>query len=87
MQRGVTRRDQGTVVPQDHPAGRRRDHGAQLPLFLGEPEDVASVIAFLASDEARFIGQVLRVDGAVLSQLVHVPYVRVVQEHNEKEVS
>ena len=60
--------------------------------YLGEPEDVASVIAFFASDEARFItGQVLRVDGGALSQLVHVPYVRAVQEQVQhqtpKEVS
>lgn len=32
--------------------------------FIGEPEDVAAVVAFLASDEARFItGQTLLVDG------------------------
>ncbi len=31
---------------------------------LGKPEEVASVVAFLASDEASFIsGQVLRIDG------------------------
>ena len=43
------------------------------------------MIAFLASDEARFItGQVLRVDGGVLSQLVHVPYVRTVHDQSQK---
>ena len=32
--------------------------------FVGEPEDVAAAVAFLASDEARFItGQSLLIDG------------------------
>lgn len=32
--------------------------------FIGEPEDVAAAVAFLASDEARFVtGQTLLVDG------------------------
>jgi 3-oxoacyl-[acyl-carrier protein] reductase len=34
---------------------------------VGEPEDVAEVIVFLASDGARYIsGQVLVVDGGLL---------------------
>jgi NAD(P)-dependent dehydrogenase (short-subunit alcohol dehydrogenase family) len=35
-----------------------------LTPYIGEPEDIANAVAFLASDEARFItGHVLRVDG------------------------
>jgi 3-oxoacyl-[acyl-carrier protein] reductase len=34
--------------------------------MLGEPEDVADVVVFLASDKARFItGQTIYVDGGV----------------------
>ena len=44
---------------------------------LGTPEDVARLVLFLASDESSFItGQVIRVDGGVLSQLGHVPRLR-----------
>jgi len=33
---------------------------------FGEPEDAASAIAFLASDDARYVnGTMLRVDGAM----------------------
>ena len=33
---------------------------------LGEPEDVAAAVRFLASDEARYItGQVLAIDGGM----------------------
>ena len=41
----------------------------QIPLgFLGVPEDVANAVAFLASEEARYItGQVLRVDGGLVT--------------------
>ena len=39
--------------------------GAATPAgFVGEPEDVAAAVAFLASDEARFVtGQTLLIDG------------------------
>jgi NAD(P)-dependent dehydrogenase (short-subunit alcohol dehydrogenase family) len=41
--------------------------------YLGQPEDVAHLVAFLASDEARFItGQVMTVDGGTTT---HVPTV------------
>ena len=38
---------------------------ARVPMgFLGEPEDVANLVAFLASDQARFItGTTVQVDG------------------------
>ena len=40
---------------------------------LGQPEDIAAAVVFLASDEAAFItGQVISVDGGLLS---HQPYV------------
>jgi NAD(P)-dependent dehydrogenase (short-subunit alcohol dehydrogenase family) len=47
-----------TEIERRHPLGR-----------LGEPEEVASAIVFLASDEASFItGAVLPVDGGYLAQ-------------------
>ena len=41
---------------------------AQIPLgTFGQPEDVAAAVAFLASEEGRYItGQVLHVDGGMV---------------------
>lgn len=37
---------------------------------LGEPEDIAAAVVFLASDAARFVtGQILPVDGGFLAHL------------------
>ena len=45
----------------------RRKLMESIPLgYLGSPRDVAEAVAFLASDEARYItGQVLSVDGGL----------------------
>ncbi|MDF1691465.1 MAG: SDR family oxidoreductase [Zhongshania sp.] len=41
-----------------------------LTPFLGEPEDIANIVAFLASDEARYLtGQVIRADGGMTAHL------------------
>lgn len=46
----------------------REEFKKHIPLgFLGTPRDVAEAVAFLASDEARYItGQVLNVDGGMV---------------------
>ena len=46
---------------------QKQDLMARIPLgYLGTPQDVAEVVAFLASDEARYItGQVITVDGGM----------------------
>ncbi|MGQ0699643.1 MAG: SDR family NAD(P)-dependent oxidoreductase [Panacagrimonas sp.] len=50
--------------------------GAATP-FLGGPMDVAQAVAFLASDEARFInGHILPVDGGTLATQPTVPAAR-----------
>ena len=53
------------------PDAFRRDIGNIHPVgHTGTPQDVASMVAFLASDEAQFItGQVMVVDGGRLVQL------------------
>ena len=45
----------------------RAKYAAQIPLSrLGQPEDVAKAVAFLASDDAKYItGQVIGVDGGL----------------------
>ena len=46
---------------------RRKERAKGIPLArVGEPEDIADVIAFLCSDDARYVsGQVIYIDGGV----------------------
>ncbi len=57
------------TVPSSRIAGVR----AHAPLdYLGEPEDVAGVVAFLASDDARNMsGQIVEVDGGYIAHMPH----------------
>ncbi len=64
---GATRTNIGESMPQDRldPAGSARAgaYAALVPVFL-DPEDIASVALFLASDEARHInGAIVVADG------------------------
>ena len=54
-----------TAMTQGWPASLKDDYTARMPLGrLGQPEDVADVACFLASDEARFVtGEVVEVNG------------------------
>ena len=46
----------------------KEEAAKQIPMgSFGKPEDIAAAVAFLASDEARYItGQVLQVDGGMV---------------------
>ena len=53
----------------------REKYAAQIPLGrLGQPEDVAKLVAFLASDDAKYItGQIIGVDGVRRSPTLSFP--------------
>ena len=56
-----------TAMTQQLPEERRQEMANKIPAgYLGTPRDVAEAVAFLASDEARYItGHVLTVDGGI----------------------
>jgi 3-oxoacyl-[acyl-carrier protein] reductase len=56
-----------TDMTKNIPEKQRQELAARIPLgYFGTPRDVAEAVAFLASDEARYItGQVLSVDGGL----------------------
>jgi 3-oxoacyl-[acyl-carrier protein] reductase len=58
-----------TEMTQKLPEKVKQEYSQRIPLgFLGSPEDVADAVAFLASDEARYItGQFLCVDGGMIA--------------------
>jgi NAD(P)-dependent dehydrogenase (short-subunit alcohol dehydrogenase family) len=66
------------MVPTEN---SRRNQGHELAMFerhhltpyLGNPEDIAAMAAFLASDDGRFVnGQILAVDGGIATHFAHV---------------
>lgn len=58
----------GTDMTADLPEALKTTVAGQIPLGkFGEPDDIASAVAFLASAEAKYItGQVLTVDGGLV---------------------
>ena len=69
---GFVQTDQMEAFLASHPdptAARAAAVSLHPPGRLGQPADVASAVAFLASDDASFItGAVLAVDGGYLAQ-------------------
>jgi 3-oxoacyl-[acyl-carrier protein] reductase len=60
---GVINTDMNRIVPQDVLDDKIRQMDIKR---LGEPEEVASVIAFLASDMSKHVtGQTIRIDGGI----------------------
>ncbi len=64
---GATRTAMAQPAADSPPSRTRMSAGApRSPLGLGEPEDVAAAVAFIASDEMRYMtGSIVAVDGGV----------------------
>jgi 3-oxoacyl-[acyl-carrier protein] reductase len=56
-----------TAMTRQLPEEKRKELAGHIPAgYLGTPRDIAEGVAFLASDEARYItGQVLTIDGGI----------------------
>lgn len=56
-----------SAMTQNLPEKQRQELAGRIPLgYFGTPRDIAEAVAFLASEEARYItGQVLTVDGGM----------------------
>lgn len=64
----LTQGAQKTVPPKQ----LQRIQTHKLTPYLGEPGDIAAAVAWLVSDDARFVtGQIIQVDGGIT---VHMPY-------------
>jgi NAD(P)-dependent dehydrogenase (short-subunit alcohol dehydrogenase family) len=63
-----TEMNEGIMAASPDPAGVMANWVAMHPMGrIGEPEEVAAAIVFLASDEASFVtGELLRVDGGLV---------------------
>ncbi|MTT32307.1 3-oxoacyl-[acyl-carrier-protein] reductase [Terrilactibacillus sp. BCM23-1] len=59
-----------TDMTEDLPEEIKEQMKKQIPLnYFGEPEDVAAVVKFLASEDSRYMtGQILNIDGGMVMQ-------------------
>jgi NAD(P)-dependent dehydrogenase (short-subunit alcohol dehydrogenase family) len=63
----------GTAIANNTEAQLAEIESHSLTPYLGKPDDIAAAVAYLASDDARFVtGQVLAVDGGYVSHMPHV---------------